>query len=205
MLKDFSKLEKKYAARIDAVDLGSKNNWQSLSTDYSEWKSLKLPEVWIRTELKQRFGIVWVTKTIYLFAKELEDTLVLNLGQIDNEDMTYFNGKLIGQLKNSDLNRIYAVPRELLRVGINRITVRTKNPRDIGGFRSSPKDLYYQTSRGKQSLVGQWNYKVGTPNIDIPPERVHLKYLPSPYIMPCFIRFLITMFEARYGIKGNLI
>jgi len=179
MLKDFSTVEKNYGTHLDAVDLGSKNNWQSLATDYSEWKSLKLPEVWRRTELKQRFGIVWVTKTIVLSAKEVEDSLALNLGRIDNEDMTYFNGKLIGQSKKTDFNRNYTVTKELLRVGLNRITVRTKNPRDIGGFRSSPKDLYYQTYKGKESLVGQWNYKVGTPNIDTPPERVHPKYLPS--------------------------
>lgn len=179
MLRDYKNVERNYKAYLDEIDLGTQENWQSLTTDYKPWDEMQLPQVWGRTPLKQRFGIVWVTKTINLSAQNITEDVVVNLGRIDNEDKTYFNGEFIGENKKTDLVRTYTVHKELLNTGINRITVRIKNPRDNGGFRSSASDLYYKTPLGKKSLAGIWNYKVGTPNVKTPPDRVHPKYLPS--------------------------
>ena len=169
-----------------------------MQQDYGSWSTIQLPNVWRRTPLKHHVGVVWVTKSIMLSAEETTDDLELNLGLIDNEDITYFNGIEVGSIKKNDVSRKYTIPKKLLKQGGNIITVRVKNPLDIGGFRSGEKSLYFRTISGKVSLAGSWRYKVGTPNIKEPPMRVHPKYLPSSL----YNAMLYPFFD--YKIRGVL-
>ena len=137
------------------------------------------PNVWRRSPLKQRVGVVWVSKSITLSAQDTAGDLELSFGLIDNEDITFFNGTKVGSIKKNNVSRNYIVPKELLKYGENIITVRVKNPLDIGGFRSGENSFYVRTILKKVSLAGTWRYKVGTPKIKEPPTRVHPKYLPS--------------------------
>lgn len=196
LLKLYKIDEKEYHKYLDSVDIGTKETWQLLKTDYSDWKTLKLPKTWEKTQLKQRFGIVWVTKTIQLSKAEIEEKATLSLGRIDNEDITYINGIKVGGLVKNDIDRIYRIPNKVLKVGKNRIVIRVKNPMDTGGFRSSAKDVFLKIGEKKISLANQWNYKVATPNVKTPPSRVHPKYLPSSLYNAMTNPFF------RYNIKG---
>lgn len=177
--QEYKVAEKKYNLYLDEADLGTKQNWQSVNYDYSTWKNIQLPNVWRNTNLKNRVGVVWVSKSIFLTAEDASNDLLLSFGLIDNEDITYFNGYKIGSIKKNDISRKYIVSKELLKKGKNVITVRIKNPLDIGGFRSGKDSLYLQTISAKISLAGTWKYRVGTNEINQPPDRVHPKYLPS--------------------------
>ena len=177
--QEYKVAEKKYNLYLDEADLGTEQNWQSVNYDYSTWKNIQLPNVWRNTNLKNRVGVVWVSKSISLTAEDASNDLLLSFGLIDNEDITYFNGYKIGSIKKNDISRKYIVSKELLKKGKNVITVRIKNPLDIGGFRSGKDSLYLQTISAKISLAGTWKYRVGTNEINQPPDRVHPKYLPS--------------------------
>ena len=177
--QEYKVAEKKYNLYLDEADLGTEQNWQSVNHDYSTWKNIQLPNVWRNTNLKNRVGVVWVSKSISLTAEDASNDLLLSFGLIDNEDITYFNGYKIGSIKKNDISRKYIVSKELLKKGKNVITVRIKNPLDIGGFRSGKDSLYLQTISAKISLAGTWKYRVGTNEINQPPDRVHPKYLPS--------------------------
>ena len=190
--------EKQYKIYLDEADLGLEQKWQSVQEDYSSWKTIQLPNVWRRTSLKQRVGVVWVSKSITLSAQDTTADLELSFGLIDNEDITYFNGIEVGSIKKNDVSRKYTVPKGLLKEGANIITIRVKNPLDIGGFRSSEKSLFFRTISAKVSLAGNWRYKVGIPNIKEPPKRVHPKYLPSSL----YNAMLYPFFE--YKIRGVL-
>jgi len=194
--EDYKIDEREYHKFLDDSDMGTKENWQLLSTDYSNWNAFKLPTTWSKAELKQRYGIVWVTIVIELTLEEIKNDLTLSLGRIDNEDITYFNGVQIGGLKKNDVLRNYPVPKELLKVGGNRITIRVKNPLDIGGFRGSPFDLFLETEMQKISLAKLWKYKVATPNVKEPPQRIHPKNLPSSLYNAMLNPFF------KYHIKG---
>lgn len=191
-------VEKQYKIYLDEADLGLEQNWQSIQEDYSLWKTIQLPNVWRRTPLKQRVGVVWVSKSITLSSLDTTVDLELSFGLIDNEDITYFNGTRVGSIKKNDVSRKYTVPKELLKQGENIITIRVKNPLDIGGFRSSEKSLFFRTISSKVSLAGNWRYKVGIPNIKEPPKRVHPKYLPSSL----YNAMLYPFFD--YKIRGVL-
>ena len=177
--QEYKVAEKKYNLYLDEADLGTEQNWQSVNYDYSTWKNIQLPNVWRNTNLKNRVGVVWVSKSIFLTAEDASNDLLLSFGLIDNEDITYFNGYKIGSIKKNDISRKYIVSKELLKKGKNVITVRIKNPLDIGGFRSGKDSLYLQTISAKISLAGTWKYREGTNEINQPPDRVHPKYLPS--------------------------
>ena len=196
--QDYKVEEKKYNIYLDEVDVGLKQNWQSEHQNYSSWKTMQLPNVWRRTPLKQRVGVVWVSKSITLLAQDTAGDLKLNFGLIDNEDITYFNGTRVGSIKKNNVSRNYIVPKELLKLGENIITVRVKNPLDIGGFRSGENSFYFRTILEKVSLAGTWRYKVGTPKIKKPPIRVHPKYLPSSL----YNAMLYPFFD--YNIRGVL-
>ena len=177
--QEYKVAEKKYNLYLDEVDIGTEENWQSVNYDNSTWKNIQLPNVWRNTNLKSRVGVVWVSKSIFLTAEETSNDLLLSFGLIDNEDITYFNGFKIGSIKKNDISRKYIVPKELSKKGKNVITVRIKNPLDIGGFRSGKDSLYLQTISAKISLAGTWKYRVGTNEINQPPVRVHPKYIPT--------------------------
>ncbi len=179
LIKEYSRANKNYGKYLDKEDLGTKSHWETLKTDYSNWETFKLPSLWRDTDLNQTYGVVWVTKEINLEDSEISSDIQLSIGRIDNEDITYINGQLVGESTNKDLDRMYSVPKNLLKAGSNRITIRTKNLGDLGGFRGAESDLYLKTKNRKLSLIGNWHYKIGTPNIDEPPVREHPKNYPS--------------------------
>lgn len=170
---------KNYSVLLDEKDLGSQQHWELETTTYKSWKTFNLPTLWKNTKLEQTHGVVWVTKTITLSKEEAQENLSLSIGRVDDEDVTYFNGIEIGASQKKDLDRVYAVPKELLREGSNRITIRTKNLLDLGGFRGSKSDLFLQTKTRTIPLDGKWQYKEGTPKVQEPPVRVHPRYFPT--------------------------
>ena len=91
--------------------MGLKLNWQSIQQDYSSWEKMQLPNVWRRSPLKQRVGVVWVSKSINLSAQDIAGDLELSFGLIDNEDITYFNGTQVGSIKKNNVSRNYIVPK----------------------------------------------------------------------------------------------
>ncbi|MDD7887516.1 sialate O-acetylesterase [Flavivirga sp. 57AJ16] len=178
-MMDYKKAHKVYSKTQDEQDLGIKEHWESIDTDYSNWEVFRLPSLWRNTDLKKTYGVVWVTKEFILKRRDLEGELILSLGRIDDEDVTYVNGIQVGASTKKDFDRVYKVPSKILKEGVNRITIKIKNLLDLGGFRGADSDLYLKTEIRKLSLVGEWCYKVGTPQISKPPSRVHPRYYPS--------------------------
>lgn len=196
VVKDYKVAVKAYDALLDDSDLGTHENWYTTTTNYNNWKSFTLPSLWQNTELKQTFGVVWVSQTIALTQADLTTDLQLSIGRVDNEDITYFNGIKVGESKQKDLDRIYTVDKNILQAGFNRITIRTKNQLDLGGFRGAASDLYLQTATRKISLANEWQYKVGTPNTQEPPFREHPNVYPS-----CLYNSMVTPF-FNFPVKG---
>lgn len=179
LISEYNEADKQYGIDLDKADLGTSSQWQVATTNYSDWETFKLPSLWGDTELEQTFGVVWVTKEIDLNASDIALDVQLSIGRVDNEDITYVNSQKIGASTNKDLDRIYTIPKHILKIGKNRITIRTKNLGDLGGFRGAESDLYIKTAKRTYSLVGDWRYKVGTPNVVEPPLREHPKNYPS--------------------------
>ncbi|HCE53474.1 MAG TPA: 9-O-acetylesterase [Lutibacter sp.] len=179
LLKEYSISNKRYGSYLDSEDLGSKENWENSTPDYENWDTFELPNLWSNTNLESTHGVVWVTRLFELSASEIGSDIELSLSRIDDEDITYVNGKVIGASTQKDLDRLYIIPKNILKTGINRITIRTKNLGDLGGFRGAAKDMYLKIAEKTITLEGNWNYKVGTPKSNAPPVREHPKNYPS--------------------------
>ena len=168
-----------YRDKIEVVDIGGKEHWENETTDYTDWQTIKLPNRWALAGIEKTYGVIWVTKAITLTEADIQDDMILSIGRVDDKDVTYFNGKKIGESAKKGLERKYTIPKNILRVGENRITIKVANFRDYGGFRSADDEVYLTTAKQKLSLVGNWKYKKGTPSIEEPPARVHPRYYPT--------------------------
>lgn len=168
-----------YRDKIEVVDIGGKEHWEKETTDYTDWQTIKLPNRWALAGIEKTYGVIWVTKSITLTEADIQDDITLSIGRVDDKDVTYFNGEKIGESAKKDLERKYTIPKNILRAGENRITIKVANFRDYGGFRSADDEVYITTAKQKMSLVGNWKYKKGTPTVEEPPARVHPRYYPT--------------------------
>ena len=147
---------------INKTDLGLTEKWQYLTTNYTDWKSIQMPNFWQDQGLKGvASGVVWLTKEINITPTMLGKNALLKLGNIIMKDFSYFNGVLVGTTSNKYAPRKYSIPANLLKPGINTITIRIVNESGNAGF---IKDKPYQMEIGDSviDLKGEWKYKVGT-------------------------------------------
>src|SRR5207237_5716967 len=114
--------------------------------------------------------------------------MVVSLGILDDFDITYFNGKKIGEVAYGNplawaAERKYTVPAELVKAGKAVIATRIFDQWGEGGF-NQPEDLLRVSVEGdaskSMSLAGQWKYSV---EYEVkPPEK--LPRPPSGPFMP---------------------
>lgn len=183
VMKTYKKEFKAWEEKADRLDIGTTEKWHEKTHNTSSWKSITLPVYWSKAKVTPNDGVIWVTRNFDLTAKDLaSDDLVLSIGRVDNEDITYINGIKVGESKIKDLDRFYKIPKNVLVAGKNIITIRVKNTGDIGGFRGDANSLHIKTASQTLSLAGEWKYEAGTKDIEEVPERQHpTKYATSLY------------------------
>jgi sialate O-acetylesterase len=84
--------------------------------------------------------------------------LTLSLGSLDDYDETYFNGVRVGGLGSADkdpwgVERLYAIPANLVKTGRNVITVRIWDRYGAGGFTGKPADLVLRATTAATDKV----------------------------------------------------
>ena len=67
--------------------------------------------------------------------------MILNLGVIDDNDFTYFNGIQIGHTEGWMAPRSYKIPKELVKKGKAVIAVRVMDTGGTGGINGSPESI----------------------------------------------------------------
>ncbi|MGN8056391.1 sialate O-acetylesterase [Pedobacter sp. 22163] len=128
----------------------------------TNWKSMTLPTLWEDAALKNFDGIVWFTKKVNIPENWKTNGAKLNLGTIDDNDITFVNGVKVGETIGYNVGRTYTIPVNLLKTGENTITVRVFDSGGGGGLYGDAKDLSLtNNTTEKISLAGDWKYKVG--------------------------------------------
>lgn len=132
-----------------------------LDFDDSRWQALQVPGAWEHGPLGDFDGIVWHRMAIDVPAELAGQAGVLSLGPVDDDDKTLWNGMWIGATGGWTVERLYAVPAELVRAGRNVITVAVHDSGGAGGFHGSPEQLYVEFAReGREpqriALAGAW-------------------------------------------------
>lgn len=178
-----------FSAAVDKIQKSAKNpstvsyeeklqNWVKMTTEKdsgyqagetkwalaetTNWKSMTLPTLWEDAALKNFDGIVWFTKKVNIPENWKTNGAKLNLGTIDDNDITFVNGVKVGETVGYNVGRTYTIPASLLKTGENTITVRVFDSGGGGGIYGDAKDLSLtNNTTEKISLAGDWKYKVG--------------------------------------------
>jgi len=86
--------------------------------------------------------------------------LTLNLGPINDFDITWFNGNQVGSMPSVGMFRSYIIPSEFLKDGKNEITVLILDIGNNGGIYGEPENTTIGYSESATiSLAGKWKYK----------------------------------------------
>ena len=134
-------------------------------SDTLEWQDV--PQIsfwndWAGTGLDtDAVANVWLRKRFDLTAEQARSG-VLNIGAIDDLDLTFVNGKPVGYTFGWGLERAYRVPEGYLKEGRNEILIAANNMWDTGGFFAGPDRLFYTPADGSAAvpLGDGWEFHV---------------------------------------------
>ncbi|WKN33702.1 sialate O-acetylesterase [Porifericola rhodea] len=131
------------------------------------WKEMSVPASWevSQADMADFDGFVWFQKEINIPASYAGQPLSLHLGQIDDVDITWFNGKQVGQTWGYNQSRTYEVAAELVQAGTNTITIRVMDNSGDGGL-LGPSDQMYLAQGSEDigvALDGNWKFQAKDP------------------------------------------
>ncbi len=162
------------AAWYAAADPGVKQQpaWSSPDLDTAGWQAMTLPTLWEKAGLPDFDGVVWFRKTLNLPSEWAGADAALQLGPVDDDDTTWFNGVQIGATIGYNIPRVYRVPGSLLKPGANVIAVRVLDTGGGGGIWGEPGSMSLKSVRpggpAAIDLGGAWQWKVAVSFADAP-------------------------------------
>ncbi|HYF67773.1 MAG TPA: sialate O-acetylesterase [Ohtaekwangia sp.] len=148
------------------LNKGELERWFDTETKPTGWQSVEVPNEWGQTPIGDVDGIIWFQKEFELPAAMESKPLILSLGPIDDEDVTYVNGTKVGALTIYNKDRIYPIKQGILKAGKNLITVKVTDNQGGGGMNGKPEQLYIEGEGQRISLAGTWTYKKEVVNAD---------------------------------------
>ncbi|MFZ6034375.1 MAG: sialate O-acetylesterase [Melioribacter sp.] len=158
---------------IDINSIKSPTPWKGLDLndsqcakpgfDDSAWKTMELPVKWESTEMGNFDGVVWFRKNIKIKNEWINKELTLELGPIDDMDVTYVNGVRIGGYEEGgywQTDRIYKIPAELAKDQNLTVAVRVVDTQGGGGIWGSSEKMKLRPTDSNESvsLAGEWKY-----------------------------------------------
>ncbi len=167
-----------HVAAIKAKDKQNQKLWeeqmQEINAAYAKvnfnddtWKKMTLPVHWEEAGHPGLDGIVWFRKKIDIPASWAGKDLQLDLGPIDDEDITWFNGVRVGGIQQEGFwskKRAYVVPGKLVKAGDNVIAVRVTDLQGGGGIYGKEDTMRLYPVEKKEEkgirLSGEWRYKI---------------------------------------------
>jgi sialate O-acetylesterase len=130
-----------------------KGIWRDAPAALGAW------ETWGDPELAAFNGMVWYRTTVQLTAPQAAQSAVLALGSIDEVDQTWVNGQPVGS-SGPDVQREYALPRNLLKTGANVIVVNALDTYGAGGMYGPAQRALRFADGSAVLLKGPWRYRI---------------------------------------------
>jgi len=130
----------------------------------SQWKTMDLPVTFEASELGQFDGAVWYRRNITIPESWTGKELTLELGPVDDMDITFFNGKKIGGYEEDghwQTPRKYTISGETTTTGEVNLAVRVLDIRGGGGIFGEPQQMKIYPSDKPENIIplsGSWKY-----------------------------------------------
>jgi sialate O-acetylesterase len=126
----------------------------------ASWAEISPAKLWEESGYDNIDGIAWYRKTIELTSEQAKAASEINLGAIDDNEITWINGIKIGATNKYNAKRIYSIPANTLKAGKNVIAIRVEDTGNGGGLYGGTDDKFLQIGDKKLSLADQWKFKV---------------------------------------------
>ena len=142
------------AGLVDGVAI-----WADPDLDVSEWADIEVPGNWESADYAGLDGVAWY-RTTFEIDEEAIANAMLQLGTVDDRDMTWVNGTLVGETNVYNQARSYPVGASILRAGTNTITVRVTDTGGQGGILGGEEQPTLEVSDTSIPLAGMWKFRV---------------------------------------------
>jgi len=177
--RDYFQDVEQWAATVDPAS--AKQHYTSAPTvDTSDWKDMPVPKPWKEAGLTNFNGLVWFRTSVEFPAATAGKPVTLALSQIAGNDITWFNGRLVGVTQMSSHPRTYQIDGELVKPGKNLLVVAVVSTNASAGFCGEGRNMTVRSAADKTSipLAGMWQAKPATAmqDITLPFPRPQLGY-----------------------------
>lgn len=170
--------------QLQAADASTGKGWEAADFGDADWKTMKLPALWEERGLSNFDGIVWFRTTIDVPQSWAGKELTLALGEIDDNDVTYFNGTQVGATDGYNIPRQYTVPAELVKAGKNLVAVRVTDGGGGGGLWAGQNNFYVQLADNQKiTLAGNWKYNIALDLKSLAPQPVSPSHPNRPSVL----------------------
>lgn len=131
--------------------------------DDADWIPVPRMEPWEQwgvPALANYNGMVWYRAEVTLTAEQARQGARLSLGNVDEADQTWVNGRAVGASGSGD--RLYDLPPGLLKAGRNTVVVNAYDSWAVGGLYGPPEKRALLLADGQSVLLdaGGWRYRV---------------------------------------------
>ncbi|RYX85494.1 9-O-acetylesterase [bacterium] len=199
-------LEERVNKWLTTYDPTLKANWNTLEGDDSTWKSITNPGTWEGSgnqELSDFDGIALFRRTVDIPADWAGKDLTVSLGNIDDADVSYWNGTQIGTTNGWGDKRQYKVPGAQVKAGRNVIAVRVTDTGGNGGFAGDANEMRLtRDGAAPIAINGTWKYRVSVP-IDKAGSMPRPNDPNNPNRVNVLYNAMIAPLEP-YGVKGAI-
>lgn len=152
--------------------IGDNMEWASPNYDDSGWNLIKVPARWENQGYNGYDGYAWYRLSPFISASMKNQSVILEMGYIDDADEVYFNGTLIGKTGSFPPHfstaytalRKYQVPNNLIHYDAkNVIAVRVYDAQLDGGIIAGDLKIYSAgfLPQFDINLAGEWQFNKG--------------------------------------------
>lgn len=181
LIKQYEKEERDYWLKVNNSDRNMSEGapWAQCDFDDSKWSTIHQPGKIEENGLSGFDGVVWLRRRVDIPASWEGKELQLCLGPIDDEDITFVNGKEIGRTNIWFAPRNYVIPADMSKRGSITIAIRVLDTGADGGLTTDDSNVYLACSNEQITLAGDWKYKTSVNLRDFPPRPVNMAHNPN--------------------------
>ncbi len=183
-----------------------RSNWADPSADDSKWASVQLPGQWETSGIpafNEFDGIALFRREVDVPQEWAGHDLTVQLGDVDDNDTTYWNGAPVGSTSGWTNNRRYTIPGAQVKAGRNILAVRVTDTGGGGGFTASPETMRLERDANTSlPLAGGWKFSIlaSKAQMAMAPLRVDQN---NPNIVSALYNGMIAPL-VPYGLKGAI-
>ncbi len=170
---------------------GIEGPWQSAPAELTPWESWGVPA------LASFDGMVWYRTQVTLSAAQARQAATLSLGQIDEVDLVFFNGRAVGSGPCCG-ERSYKLPPGTLKAGNNLLAVNVLDTYASGGMYGPGEKRFLQFADGTKLPLAGWQYQVAAK--ELAPPRA--PWEPNAGVAVLYNAMIAPL--GAYGLRGAL-